>query len=287
MIDTPTRRLWSDYYEKYRQLFEISFWLLIAILTTWINGLSTLDDHLRLQHQITTWQPYVWEATSQFNLLLLIPLMLLFDRHYSLSHPNWAKHLSLHMLATLVFSSLHVLAMVLLRKLIYLWADSHYDFGNWFHEFLYEYRKDFITYWQILFTVYAYRFIVSRLYSEAHEVSEGQTEKTAPLQRFLVKKLGREFIVNCQDIDWIEAAGNYMNLHVGERIYPLRDTMSRLEHKLGSNFVRIHRSYMVNIAQISEIQPLDTGDYQLTLKNGHKLSLSRRYRQNLQQQFDN
>lgn len=276
-----TRSDWRQHYEHYRRAVEMGFWLVIAALTTWVNAESTLADYSRLQHSIASWQPYIWEASSQLSLLLLLPLLLIFDRRCPLSHPQWLKHLGAHLLATLVFSSLHIIFMVLMRKAAYTVAGQQYDFGAWGTEFFYEYRKDFFNYWQIIITIYAYRFIVSRLYSEAHEISESESASPST-QRFLVKKLGREFLIHHDDIDWIEAAGNYMNLHVGERVYPLRATMAELSDKLADKFVRVHRSYMVNIAQIDSVTPQNSGDYKITLKNGQQVNLSRRYRCNLQ-----
>lgn len=105
-----------------------------------------------------------------------------------------------------------------------------------------------------------------------------EANSTSP-ERFLIKKLGKEFLIKTRDIEWIEAAGNYANLHIGNNLYPMRTTMSRLEKILPSqDFARIHRSSIVNLSQIETLQALETGDYELALKNGEKLSLSRRYR---------
>jgi len=92
--------------------------------------------------------------------------------------------------------------------------------------------------------------------------------------------LGREFLIQTNDIEWIEASGNYANLHIKDSVYPMRITMDKLEKLLPSNFTRIHRSTIVNLEQIQEIQALDTGDYEVRLHNQMKLTLSRRYREN-------
>ncbi len=106
------------------------------------------------------------------------------------------------------------------------------------------------------------------------------TEPDAPPERLLIKKLGREFLIQTSDIEWIEAAGNYANLHIKGSVYPMRITMEKLEKLLPDNFTRIHRSTIVNLEQIQEMQALDTGDYEVTLHNQIKLTLSRRYREN-------
>lgn len=69
-------------------------------------------------------------------------------------------------------------------------------------------------------------------------------------ERFLVRKLGRDFLVATADIEWIQASGNYVNLHVRGHDYPLRSTMAAIEAKLDpAVFVRIHRSYLVNLGR--------------------------------------
>lgn len=103
---------------------------------------------------------------------------------------------------------------------------------------------------------------------------------------FLVKKLGKEFIVKVSDIDWLESSGNYVNLHSGERIYPLRATLTQLSKQLeAQGFCRIHRSHAVKLDAIESITPLPSGDSEITLHSGKKLNLSRRYKEQFKLQF--
>jgi two-component system LytT family response regulator len=107
-----------------------------------------------------------------------------------------------------------------------------------------------------------------------------------PLERLVVKSAGRVFFLRVEEIDWIEAAGNYVRLHVAKEAHLLRDTMSSLEARLDpKRFLRIHRSTMVNIERIQELQPLFHGDYVVILRDGTQLNLSRGYRQRLQEVF--
>lgn len=101
-------------------------------------------------------------------------------------------------------------------------------------------------------------------------------------ERFLVRKLGREFLVAASDIEWAQAAGNYVNLRVRGHDYPLRSTIAGIEAKLDpARFARIHRSYIVNLDQVASIEPLDTGDARIHLKDATALPCSRRYRADL------
>ena len=102
------------------------------------------------------------------------------------------------------------------------------------------------------------------------------------LERLVVKSNGRVFFLKVEEIDWIEAAGNYVNIHIGSEAHLLRETMNSIEVRLDNKkFVRIHRSTLVNIERIKELSPLFHGDYVVTLVNGTKLTLSRSYRDKL------
>jgi two-component system LytT family response regulator len=112
----------------------------------------------------------------------------------------------------------------------------------------------------------------------------GLEKEPKQIDRIPVKSSGRVVLVKISDIDWIEAADNYVNLHTGKESHLHRETMSSLEQKLpASKFLRISRSTMVNVDRIKELQPMFHGDYTVILQNGTKLSLSRGYREALNQ----
>lgn len=103
-------------------------------------------------------------------------------------------------------------------------------------------------------------------------------------ERLVVRSGGRILILRVDDIDWIEAAANYVKLHVGPRVYLLRETMNRLEEKLDpARFIRIHRSTIVRVDRIRELEPLFQGDYLVILHDGSRLTSSRSYRDKLQE----
>jgi two-component system LytT family response regulator len=103
------------------------------------------------------------------------------------------------------------------------------------------------------------------------------------LDRIVVRSGGRILILRVGDIDWLEAASNYVRIHAGGRQYLLRDTMSNLEARLDPDqFVRIHRSTIVRMDRIKELEPLFQGDYVLILEDGTRLTSSRGYRDKLQ-----
>ena len=99
------------------------------------------------------------------------------------------------------------------------------------------------------------------------------------LSRIAVKSVGRTVFVNAESVDWLETAGNYVCLHAGKDTHVVRETMNQLETQLDpAKFVRIHRSTMVRIEAVREIQPLFNGDRVVILHDGSKLTLSRSYR---------
>jgi two-component system LytT family response regulator len=108
------------------------------------------------------------------------------------------------------------------------------------------------------------------------------------LDRLVVKAVGRVFFLKSDEIDWIEAAGNYVKLHVGREAHMIRETMNGIEAKLDpEKFLRIHRSTVVNIDRIKELHPMFSGDYAVILRNGTELALSRNYRERFTELFEN
>ena len=104
------------------------------------------------------------------------------------------------------------------------------------------------------------------------------------LERLVIKMNGHVFFVKAEEIDWLEAEGNYVRLHAGKESYLLRDTISALETQLDpKQFLRVHRSAIVNIDRIQELQPWFHGEYRIIMREGVQLTLSRSYREKLQE----
>jgi len=108
---------------------------------------------------------------------------------------------------------------------------------------------------------------------------------TAPpryLKRLAVRSAGKTIFVEMKDVDWIEAAENYAQLHVGRSAHLVHVAMNTLEKSLDPEmFLRVHRSAIVNIARIRDLQPASHGEYMLTLTNGVRLQSSRTYNEKL------
>ena len=118
-------------------------------------------------------------------------------------------------------------------------------------------------------------------------LEERESQRSTPEQNYLtrvmVKGAGRVVLLKVDEIDFIEADGNYAKLHVGRKAHLLREKMHDLEGRLDpAKFVRIHRSVIVNLDRIKEMHPHFNGDYIVVLDDGQKLRLSRSRRENLQ-----
>src|SRR5262245_42663014 len=102
------------------------------------------------------------------------------------------------------------------------------------------------------------------------------------LERLVIKAGGRVFFLRVDEIDWIEAAANYVRLHAGKEAHLLRETINGLAAKLDPDrFLRIHRSIIVNLERVKEMQPWFHGDYVVILQDGTQLTSSRNYREQL------
>lgn len=95
-----------------------------------------------------------------------------------------------------------------------------------------------------------------------------------PAARILVKSPDRIVFLKPEEIDSIEAAGNYLVLHAGAERHVLRETMTAMEHRLAPGFLRINRSVMINLARVREVQPLAAGEFCVILKSGARYDMT-------------
>jgi two-component system, LytTR family, response regulator len=108
--------------------------------------------------------------------------------------------------------------------------------------------------------------------------------KPSYLERLVIKSRGNVFFLKTDEIDWIEAQGKYELLHTKQGNHLIREGMNKLQAELDpKKFVRIHKSTIVNIDRIERLQPLFHGDFRVFLRNGTTLTISRRYREKLEQ----
>jgi len=270
-----------QHYQKYKRPYEVVAIFCYLLINSVILATSVIMEANRSgEPGFQLWEPFVWEFSSAIATVVLIPgCVWLLKKHLF----DWAKvkvFFVIYLFSSVVFSLAHVVIMVSIRKLVYWSQTLDYNFGNIGVEFLYEFRKDLWSFIFILMFIKGYGFIVSRLQGEANPIAVGEEESiTQRFDRLLVKKLGKEFIVKVEDIEWLESSGNYVNLHIKERIYPIRSTLTQLISQIEEQgFCRIHRSHAINLNNIESITPLSSGDSEVKLDNGKVLNLSRRYK---------
>ncbi|RPD85400.1 LytTR family DNA-binding domain-containing protein [Luteimonas sp. 100069] len=266
-----------------RRPFEVGYWLLSCALSAIGNTATARIDVDRAGLDFAAWEIASWETSSAIAVLLLVPPLIAFTARWPVHLDNIARRLPLYLAASLVWSLAHVGLMVGMRKLVYAWHGEIYVFGD---AFGYEYMKDARTFLGLVL-LHVYRALVRRLQGEASLLSapDDDSPPVEPVERpsrFVVRKLGREFLVAADDIERVQAAGNYADLHVRGKVYPLRITLTELESRLDpARFLRVHRSHLVNLHRIASIEPLDSGDARLHLHDGAVVPCSRRYREGL------
>jgi hypothetical protein len=283
--------------ETARKIFirQMIFFAALLALAALENTFTTLADSARVGHPLRVWEPTVWEVSSNSMTWVLVPLIAWWLANFPFTRETWWRSVPAHVVAAVAFSLTHTVAMVLLRQLAYWLMGERYDFGPFWDNWIYELRKDCLTYCVIVGGLMAFR--TYGLWLDARAARAGDTVaaadakaadagSVAPLDRLIVRKRNREFILDAADIDRIDADGNYVVVYSGGESYRVRDSLDGLAKRLGEQrFARVHRAHVVNIDRIREIQPWDHGDYRIVLKDGSFVNFSRRYRSRLQYLF--
>jgi len=210
---------------------------------------------------------------------------------------SWGYNFAFHVAASLLVALAHLAISVPLQTLLQVVAGEPRHISTYFvNNFATVYLWNVVVYWSILAGVHArdyrrdlreHRRRAAELEARLQElhatgaVAEEPAARRHP-ERLLVAEDGRSFFVRTADVDWIEAARNYVRLHAGDRAYTVRTTLATLEARLDpERFRRISRSALVNLDRVREVQPWFHGDAVVILESGARVTLSRRYRRNL------
>jgi hypothetical protein len=277
---------WLARYQPWRRHAEIGFWVVVLTVQAVFNAVVTGIDLRRFDPDFPRWHPFVWEFTSVLVVGALVPLVLAFERRFPLRWGLLARHLPLHLLGAVAYCAVHVVGMMALRKLFYGALGQDYGVRSWTTTFLYEFLKDVRTYALVLVAGWSYRLLLLRLQGEARVLDAPDAPAVGPdaappsrPERFLVRKLRKEFLIAANDIERLQAQGNYVGLHVQGHDYLLRATLTDFLAQLDpARFARVHRSWAVNLDRIAEIEPTDGGDARLVMKDGAVVPCSRTYR---------
>lgn len=305
--------LWLQRYLAVRRPLEVSAWVLACAVQVVANSLVTLTDVRRVGLRFEVWEVFTWEATSNLVWLALVPFIAWALDRWPLRWGQLRRSLPWHVLASGLCCVVHVGGMVALRQAVYAARGRHYNFGPWLDGLAYEALKDVRSYALVALTILAYRLLLWRWQGEARWLDApdtpaaplpapapapepepvfaptpvAETTPAAPPERLLVKKLGKEFLLPLAEIEWVQACGNYVNLHRQQHDYPLRTTLAAIEQRLDpAQFVRVHRSYLVNLALVRVIEPTEAGDARLRLHDGSTVPCSRTHLDALRQRLN-
>jgi hypothetical protein len=252
------------------QFLAITAGVLGVIL--FFNVLNVLHEHAASGHPLRFWEPIVWEGSSGVIFLAMSPAILAMARRFWLLQPPRLPKLAAHALGAVVVSLVHVVFIGGARWAIYRTLASHYDplapLGDW----PYEFRKDLLVYSSVVAIYVVWRQLRDR--PSAAPDTEGDVLE--------VRDGARRHFVPLSEVLWVEAAGNYVELHRGASGLLHRASLAGMERRLESaGFIRIHRSRLVRREAISAVESKPTGDFVVRLRDGRELAGSRRFRRPL------
>src|SRR5207342_338484 len=137
-------------FRPWKRTFEVGFWVVTYLINAIANSAVTWLDIQRAHLGFKAWEPAVWEWTSAVVCLALVPAVAWYTNRVPVRFDTWKRALPLHLLGSVAWSITHVAGMVALRKAAYAMQGTDYDFGNWLHEWGYEYLKDIRSYFGLV-----------------------------------------------------------------------------------------------------------------------------------------
>lgn len=241
----------------------------IAILQAIVNALSLIDERTSSGEPVPAWEIWTWELTSMVSWILLAPAIFVAVRRLRPPRFTLLAALGAHLAASVIVSLIHVVLMQAVRMYVYRLAGSEYG-GTISGAFLYEYRKDLVTYVLVV--------IFYLLFERVTRPAPTDTESF----RIEVRDGSRVHWVAPNEVDWAQAAGNYVELHGAFGSVLHRQTLTALEQTLALHgFVRVQRSRIVRKQAVAGIETRPSGDFDIIMASGERLGGSRRYRANL------
>jgi hypothetical protein len=258
---------------------QVAVWTVLLAVSVLAHAYVEVASEARRGATLAYGRAVAIEVASHLVVAALLPVLYWMHRRWPLLGPP--RNLAIHVLAIVPFSIVHTLGITALRLLWFAGIlGEAYSFPLTFDRLTFEFAKDVVNYGLLSAAVMALRHIFSRPPAPAAEAPAPAAPSNTLPERFAVRKRGKEIMVEVADIDWIEAAGNYAVLHVGGETLEIRSSLTKLEGELDSKrFVRVHKSYVVNVARIAEVTPWISGDWRIRLQDGAEVNLSRRYRQ--------
>jgi DNA-binding LytR/AlgR family response regulator len=257
--------------ERRAALAAVAAYAVIGLGFAIVNALSELDERSRAGRPVGSWEPWTWELTSFVGFLAVAPLVVRASQRLRPPFLPWRAAIPLLALLSVPISIAHVAIMTGLRHAIYAAVgDTYRGAGPALEVLLYEYRKDLLTYAALLLLPHVAARLLDR---------DPRTESDFRLE---IRDGSRTVWLAPGEIDWAQAAGNYVELHGRFGALLHRRTLAALEEELRPHgFVRVHRSRIVRLAAVVSVETKPSGDFDARLSSGEALGGSRRFRSNL------
>ncbi|NVJ67167.1 MAG: LytTR family transcriptional regulator [Gammaproteobacteria bacterium] len=241
--------------------------------------MSKIDERARLGYGLDNFRLYSEQATSAISVLLLLPLIYLFvakTRHITAN--LWAL-IPLHIGGWITFAFLHFSLMIVMRELIAFLYNYDYVSDSFWYNYRVELRKDFKIYFAIIAIIYGIQ-----MFRNYKNTATAQIEQF-PSQLMVMTGKG-EAIIQVSDIYYLSAAKNYVSYYTLDKEFLVRETITQAESKLDpKQFIRIHRSYIVNLQHAKEIKKHLSERKWLILKDNREVPISRSYQKELLQRL--
>ncbi len=251
-------------------------WMAAGGFAALMNALSTTRDLERNGVVFRRWEPFAWELTSLAATIALLPALVWLVERRPWSRRPRRVTAALYGVAAAGFSVLHVAGMVALRKALYPILLGPYRFGPLPAEFLYELRKDVVSFLLIVTILNLLREVERRLAAPVLIAAPA----TSPTRLLTVRDGTRDVEIDCEGIVAVRAAGNYVDVfRNGHDPLMLRATLVEAATRLASvGLVRVHRSWLIALAEVETIAPSGSGDFRVRLRGGMEAPVSRRYK---------
>lgn len=261
--------------DRQARKLALAIFAVVGLAFAVVNALSELDEHARTGRTVETWEPWTWELTSLASFLLLAPIIFRVSQRLHASGLSWPTVIAIHLALSVPASLAHTLIMIGFREAIYAAMRDTYGYGGdgLGPVFLYEYRKDLISY-----AVLAALPLLARRWINAGHPVQARSEA----YRIGIRDGSRTRWLAPDEVEWAQAAGNYVELFGPFGTILHRRTLAALADELRPHgFARIHRSRIVRKSAIAATEIRPSGDFDVTLASGATIGGSRRYRDDL------
>jgi len=275
-VNSATGRRWR------KRALEIAFWVLTIGFFWTVDVFTKLTDRQRTGIGLDDFRLFTQQATSAVAAMLMVYFVLYWCRQFPLLKNRLLPVIVGHLVGSVIFAVGHYALFVLFRLFVFRLNDMDYVFVRFNHidNLVLEWQKDIKIYVAMVAIITVYR----RFFGADERPSSSPSPQLS--DRLMVQTGNGETIVRFDQIDYLEAARNYVVVHADEQEYLVRDTLGNLEKKLtGGHFARTHRSFIINLDRIAEIRPTDVGKHLIRLAGGAEVPLSRGYRNRFKSQL--